>query len=224
MRVRNRAVSLAYKVIVTVVSLAGLLMLFGFPRRALSFTTMRYYTTLSNVVCFVFFAAAAVHMAAQIRRYGPRGSSTLAPRVKGAVTIGITVTLFVYQFMLAKTPFSMNGGVSGDFFVHLLTPALVILDWALFDEKGRLGWLDPLFWTILPLSYVVYAMIAAPLGVKYYTGGRYPYFFMDVDVLGAGGVALYVGGITVGFVALSYVVVGLDRLLGRVGKSGAGKL
>jgi hypothetical protein len=150
-----------------------------------------------------------------MKKDGPRGASAYMPRFKGAVTIAITVTLLVYQFMLADTPFSMTEGNLGNFLVHMLTPVLVILDWLLFDEKGRYDVFDPLRWTIIPLCYFVYALIAAPLGVTYFGGRRYPYFFVDVDAIGAGGVALYVVAIAAFFVILGYIVLGLDKLMGR---------
>jgi hypothetical protein len=42
-----------------------------------------------------------------------------------------------------------------------------------------------------------------------------PYPFMNVAKHGVGGVALWIGGLTVGLVAVGYVVVGCDRLLAR---------
>ncbi|MDR0396784.1 MAG: Pr6Pr family membrane protein [Oscillospiraceae bacterium] len=213
MCIRNRVISLIYKAIVVAVSLTGLLTLFGFPGMFM-LGAMKYFTTLSNVLCLLFFAAAFIHTFIQLFTLGAHGTSTLLPRLKGSITIAITVTLLIYQLLLSETPFSMNGR-SGDFIVHFLTPVLVILDWLLFDEKGRCTFLDPLVWTIIPLLYVAFALLAAPLGLTYYSGGRYPYFFMDIDAIGGRSVFAYIAAITVSFLVLSYLVVLLDRLLSR---------
>jgi hypothetical protein len=214
MCIRNKKASLFFKIIVVAVCLSGILMTCGFPR-TLDLSLMKYYTLLSNVLVLVFFIFAAFHTASSIRKSGARGVSTFAPHFKGGVTIAITVTLLVYQFMLAGSPFSMSGAMSGDAFVHMFTPLLVILDWLLFDEKGRYTVRDPFKWTIPPLCYIAYAFIAAPLGVTYYGGGRYPYFCMDVDAFGIGTVLMYLGGLTVAFFIMAYIVVGLDGLMRR---------
>jgi hypothetical protein len=217
MYIKNRLVSLIYKIITAAAALAGILLIGGFPS-GFNLRLFKYYTVQSNVLCLVFIAAAAVHAAIQIKKSGMSGPATLLPRFKGAVTLAITVTLLVYQFMLADTPFSMTSGYAGNFLVHLLTPLLVILDWLLFDEKGRYNIFDPLRWGIIPFYYFIFALIAAQAGVTYLGGSRYPYFFLDADAIGAGGVALYVLGIAVAFFALSYIVFAFDRWLSRLGR------
>jgi hypothetical protein len=217
MCIKNRVVSLIFKIAIVAVCLAGILMVCGFPGK-LDFGLMKYYTLLSNVLVLVFFVLAALHTAMRIIKNGTRGAVTFAPHFKGGVTIAITITLLVYQFMLAGSPFAMSSALSGDAFVHMFTPLLVILDWLLFDKKGSYTVRDPFKWTIPPLCYIAFAFIAAPLGVTYYYGGRYPYFFFDVDTLGLGTVILYLLGMTVAFFVLAYIFVGLDRLMGRGGK------
>jgi hypothetical protein len=218
MFIKNRLVSLIYKIVVAASSLIGTLVIVV-SSGSFNWGLFKFYTIQSNVLCFVFFVAEAVHTAAAIKKGGTHGAATLAPHLKGAVMIAITVTLLVYQLLLAPTPFSMNAGSVGGLLVHLFTPLLVILDWVLFDEKGRFNVYDPPRWAVIPLCYVVFAMVAAPLGLTYLQGSRYPYFFLDVDAIGAGGVALYVAGITVVFEILCYLVVGLDKWLGRWSKA-----
>jgi len=45
---------------------------------------------------------------------------------------------------------------------------------------------------------------------------RYPYTFLDPAISGVGGVALFIGGMLVAFVALGYLIFAIDRLLGRI--------
>lgn len=92
--------------------------------------------------------------------------------------------------------------------------------WA-FDEKGKLPIWGPFAWMSLVVVYLAIVMICAgPLGL--YMGGgttgdvsRYPYTFLDPGISGAGNVAIFCVVMLVGFVALGYVLVGLDRLLAR---------
>ncbi|MDR2670706.1 MAG: Pr6Pr family membrane protein [Oscillospiraceae bacterium] len=214
MYIKSRVVSLVYKMAAMAVCLAGVLLIFGFPN-TLSLSTIKYYTVQSNFLCLAFLTVSAIQTIIQMKRSGLYGAVTYMPHCKGAVIIAITLTLLVYQFMLADTPFSMTEGGAGNFFVHFLTPVLMIFDWLLFDEKGHYHVLDPFRWTVIPLCYLAYAMIAAPLGVTYIGGSRYPYFFVDIDAIGVGGVTRYVLMITVAFLVLGYLIFGLDKWMGH---------
>ncbi|MDR1157537.1 MAG: Pr6Pr family membrane protein [Oscillospiraceae bacterium] len=218
MYIKSRVVSLAYKITAMAVCLAGVLLIFGFPN-ALNLSTIKYYTVQSNLLCLVFLTVSVIQAIVQMKRGGLYGAVTYMPRCKGAVVIAITLTLLVYQFMLTDTPFSMTEGGAGNFFVHFLTPVLMILDWLLFDEKGHYRVSDPLWWTVIPLCYLAYALVAAPIGVTYIGGSRYPYFFLDIDVIGVTGVVRYVLMITVVFLVLGYLIFGLDKWMGRQAKT-----
>lgn len=102
-----------------------------------------------------------------------------------------------------------------DDLVHIVTPILVIIDWALFVPKGHLRRHDPLLWALIPFGYVAFAYTYSAVGGRFAGGTSVPYPFMNVAKHGVGGVALWIGGLTVGLVAVGYVVVGCDRLLAR---------
>ena len=77
-----------------------------------------------------------------------------------------------------------------------------MLDWLLFDEKGRYRWFEPFLWGIFPSAYFVYTMIRARVSsFRFYNGSPYPYAFMDVDALGWGKVLLIFLGMAAAFLA-----------------------
>lgn len=220
MYISDRYLSAGYKAAVFFLSGLGLALNFGLPGQ-FNFGSIKYYTILSNVLCFVFFGAALFTSLTAIQRDGRRGECTLLPRFKGAVTIAITVTMLIYQFILSDTPFSMgpDSGGLGNHLVHLIVPLLVILDWLLFDPKGRYRPADPFFWCLLPMVYWLYTFVGALLGVTYgKSQSRYPYGFIDVDKLGLARVVGNVAALLLFFLALCYVIFALDRLLSRVGE------
>lgn len=215
MYIRNRYLSVLYKAAVFLLTGVGLYLNSGLPRH-LNLSILKYYTMLSNLLCFLYFGAALVYGIAVIRRLGGRGGAVLLPRFKGAVTIAILVTLLIYQFLLADTPFSMGAGSSlGNNLVHLFVPVLVILDWLLFDAKGRFHVQDPCLWCALPMIYWGCTLLAARLGVTYMAGSRYPYGFIDIDRLGFLRVAQNVGLLLLGFLVLCYLIYSVDKLLSR---------
>lgn len=173
-----------------------------------------YYTILSNILCFVYFA---VLLIAQRKKENAL--------IKGAVTMCIAVTGLVYHFMLN----GLMGTTAGapltalsvsNILVHYVVPAMVVLDYFLFMPKGQYKSLYPLAWLVLPYAYLVFAMVRAEVSSSTFTGfggtlSRYPYPFLDVDLYGWDKVILIVFAITVAFIALGYLAFVVDRLLGK---------
>lgn len=160
-------------------------------------------------------------------REGVCGTTVFAPRLKGAVTMMIAVTFIVFACLLAPLRNTMLGENSSassiysvsNILVHYVTPLLVIFDWLLFDKKGQYRRYEPFLWLIIPYCYLVFALIRAEVGgMLPVVNSRYPYFFIDVDQLDWGGVALWVLGITIFFIVLGYILVLLDCLVIENGK------
>jgi len=99
---------------------------------------------------------------------------------------------------------------------------MALLDWLLFDEKGKMVVWGPFAWLSLAAVYLVVVMVGAgPLGLDLGGGTtagvtRYPYTFLDPAISGVGGVALFIGAMVVAFVAIGYLIFGIDKILGRV--------
>lgn len=174
-----------------------------------------YYTILSNILCFIYFAVLVI---AQRKKENAL--------IRGAVTMCITVTGLVYHFMLGGFMGTAAGaGVPvtalsvSNILVHYVVPILVILDYFLFVPKGQYKSLYPLAWLVLPYAYFAFSMVRAEVSTRTFTGfgatSRYPYPFLDVDLYGWDKVLLIVLAVTVAFIALGYIFYVLDRLLGK---------
>ena len=175
-----------------------------------------YYTILSNFVCLLYFAYLVV--------WQPQKEN---PSVKGGVVLCIAITGLVYHFMLNGAMEAGVGAVAEVTFVevlantlvHYVVPIMTFLDYLLFSPKGGFKWKDPILWLSPAALYVVFILIRAEVSTATFAGfsgqSRYPYPFVDVDLYGAGMVALMVLGILVGFLLLGCLICGLDKLLGR---------
>lgn len=219
MYVRNRMLVLIYRIFLVLICGYGLFLYWNPFSGGRDAGMFRYYTIQSNMLCFLFFACLCIFS----RKKGEGSGGTFLLRFKGAVTMAITVTMLIYQFMLADTPFRMGAGdgVLRSFIVHFIVPVMVIADWLLFDPKGGFRKIDPLLWLGIPLLYFFYVLIAAQLGADY-GGSRYPYWFIDADRLGWGKMMLYVAALFVGFLGLGYIYYGVDRLMAGKRGSAAG--
>lgn len=179
-----------------------------------------YYTVLSNLLVLVWLVLLVVRTIRDLAGDGVRGWSSPSPRFAAAVMFAITVTMLVYLIVLVPEAFTQNTGYQPftptDNVVHIVTPALTILDWLLFTPKGRVRVRDPLLWALLPLGYVALAFAYGAAGGVFGGGTRYPYPFMDLDRNGLGGVALWLIGLTVALEVVAFAYFGIDRMLGAL--------
>lgn len=217
--VNSRPVALVYRLIALAVILTGIIrhanLLTGEP----SWTTVLFYTMVSNLLCLAWVLLLLVRTARDLRQSGPSGTSTPSARGSGAVMFAITVTMLIYLIVLVPTRFA-DGDAEifslTDNLIHIITPVLVIVDWLVFVPKGSFRWVDPLLWTLIPYVYLTWAFVYGALGGEFTPGQVYPYPFMDVDALGLAGVAQWIIALTVALVAVGFVFVIIDRALGSI--------
>lgn len=164
-----------------------------------------YFTNQSNIAYAVFAAWTVFRTRA------------VPAAVKGAVTLYVTITGLVYHLVLANpasgfanAPYDRTPAEAvGNQLLHTVVPLLAVLDWLLFDERGRFKVRYAAYWLAFPLGYLVFALIRGLIKNKY------PYPFLDVNDLGYGGVALSAVFFAVAFWLLGLAFVGIDRLTAR---------
>jgi hypothetical protein len=219
MYINNRAAPLVWRCMLLAAGGAGLYMNIYSRQGGFYPAALIYYTILSNLACFFYFLTLTFFTAARIFRKGVRGEAAWLPRLKGALTMCITVTLLVYHFLLAGgappiPPAVITERWAANFLLHYVTPTMVILDWALFSPKKTFRRLDPLLWLAIPLAYVCFALVRAEIGGLLAGGAsRFPYFFLDIDAIGWAGMLGYSAVITLGCVVLGYIYFFLDNYL-----------
>ena len=219
----GRLLSIIFKAVLAIGCLAGLVLNLVQTKNPVSL--LSYYTIQSNLVCLVLFA---ILLILEIK-----ASSKLKPRawqdrpwlslLKGGCTVYILLTFLVYNFMLAPSIAEVSTSYQlfsmPDLLVHYFSPLMVLLDYFLFDRKGRFKAVYPLGWALLPLAYLFYVFVFVSLGGRFYYGGyasKYPYFFLNIDKLGLAGVGKWILFIAAGYLLLSYVLTAIDYLLGKL--------
>ncbi|MEN8840360.1 MAG: Pr6Pr family membrane protein [Octadecabacter sp.] len=85
--------------------------------------------------------------------------------------------------------------------LHTIIPIAFIGLWFFALPKARLAWRDLLIWSAFPIIYSIYAIGRGAVD------GVYPYFFLDVGNLGAGGVALWVAGLALIFIGAGAALI-----------------
>lgn len=209
MYIRSKATSVLWKIAIAVCAFIGIGLQIGIFRGDLQMSILRYFTNLSNLLCMLYFLIDAIFL---LRRRKNGGARSWCFPLKGVAMMGVTVTWLVAHFMLGDFDMGASMRVSVRL-VHYVVPIMTILDWLLFDEKGRMNATSPLLWSIFPLSYFAVIMLLAAL-----TPGTpfYPYPFINVSALGLKRVLTTVALMTMFFLALGYVFFVIDLLLSKV--------
>lgn len=217
----SRPVALAYRILALVVILTGVLRNAEVFSGAPSWSSLLFYTMVSDLLCLGWMLLLALRTARDIRQRGAVGTSTPSARWSGAVMMAITVTMLIYLVVLVPT--RVDAGDSDIFsltdnLIHIVTPIVLIVDWLVFVPKGSFRWVDPLLWTLIPYAYLAWAFLYGALGGEFTPGQRYPYRFMDVDALGVVGVSQWVIALTIALILVGFVYVIADRLLASVAR------
>lgn len=122
----------------------------------------------------------------------------------------IVVTGIIYNVVLAATAKNQGLEVWTNFFLHVLTPALTFIVWLIAGPRGWISWRIIGASLILPIVWLVFALIRGAFI------GAYPYGFLNVATFGYGAVLSNVAGIVVFAVVLCLIFWGLDILISRL--------
>lgn len=141
---------------------------------------------------------------------------TTLPALKFVAMLGILLTFFVFNIMLAGgRDIQMNLQVKSILF-HVVLPIMYVADWVMFYEHRKTKWYYPLLSISFPIVYLLFVYArAAVLGFDSENYFLYPYFFLDLDKQGVGGVAMWFGILFVAFVVVGYILFVIDWLIGK---------
>ncbi len=209
--IKNRNIQILFQTIFCTLGVVGIMASLGQFTAKFNADFYVYYTNLSNYICigFMFVSLFFTMRKANKKEDGP---VTFAPAFKFVCMIMIMVTFFVYNILLAKDYGVVDYFTSiNNIILHITLPIMFVLDWVLFYEHGKTRWFYPLFSLIMPLVYVAFILIRGAI-VNHATTLVYPYFFLNLDELGWGGLLKWLAILIVAFVILGYVIYLLDHI------------
>lgn len=185
--------------------------------------TFLYYTSWSN---WLIFAVTIAVFAGTVKRYArgeTHGHNEALRFLKANATVLIFVTFAVYAFVLPDAPLIAKADYWTDIsnlLKHFICPLMFVFDWILFDAHGivKVSW--PFKGLILPLIYCIavearagiYAGMSGGTIPEAELGNYFPYFFLDFQTLGVGGLFMWIGILICVFTALGFVVFGVDKI------------
>ena len=218
--IKNRTTQLIYQTIYCTIGFIGMIACLGIfdDIKNIRWDFYVHFTNLSNFLCI------AVMVMGLIQTANKKEDSyvTAAPMLKFIGMLGILLTFLVFNIMLAgaegRDP-QLNWRI-GSLCFHVVLPIMYIADWFLFYERKKAKWYYPIASVSFPLAYVIFIFIQAAI-LKFdssilipntTTPLIYPYFFLNIDTQGVGGVAKWIAILFVAFVAIGFLFLGLDKL------------
>lgn len=169
---------------------------------------LMYYTVLSNLLVSVF----SVYMVYAMYK-GLDLQSAKFLRIKAAVTMSIMITCVVYHFMLA--PIADDFWRVENMLCHYIVPVYFLLDTLLVDRQRQYKWFDPIWWTILPVLYMIFGLVNGlfiKIPIPDAKDSPFAYFFLNVPKYGWPYVLTYAGTIFVAYLVCGFILAGVKSL------------
>ena len=216
--IKNRTTQLIFQTIYCTLGFVGIVSTFGVFDDITSFRWDFYvhFTNISNFLCIGIMFAALV----QTAKKKEDSFVTTAPLLKFIGMLGILLTFLVFNLLLAgKRDPQLNWRV-GSLTFHVVLPIMYVLHWFLFYERKKCKWYYPIASISFPLAYLVFIFAQAAI-MKFDTSilipGTetpliYPYFFVNLETQGVGGVAKWIVILLSAFVVVGFVFFGIDKL------------
>ncbi len=219
---KSRTAQLIFQSFYCAFGLVGLAGGLGLFERTFFWDFYIYFTNISSYLCLGVMFAELV----QTARRKSDGFVSAVPDLKFVSLLGTLLTAIVFNFLLAHSPTRnplANFRPSSILF-HIVLPIMYLADWIFFYEHGKASRLSPLKAMLLPGIYLVYVYIHAWIrhfdaSVLNYLQSDpiiYPYYFLNPERVGTGGIVRFCAVGLIIFAAAGLLFLGLDRLLGRM--------
>ncbi|MBB5870606.1 hypothetical protein F4553_003985 [Allocatelliglobosispora scoriae] len=154
-----------------------------------------FFTIDSNLIVGVTCALLAINL---------NRTSTVFQVFRFAGILGIAVTGFIYNTVLAGLATLTPWGKVSDTILHIIVPIVAILGWLIFGPRGQTSWRIAALALLFPIIWLAVSLVRGPI-VDWYA---YP--FLYVDTLGYAKVLRNCLAISILVIGLAAAFVGFD--------------
>jgi hypothetical protein len=157
-------------------------------------------------------------LAVWLARY-PLSTGMAIQVLRLGVLVGITVSGSVYGYLLAPHDHLSPAWMFFESTLHYVSPVITILGFLFLLPRAALAPKHLLF-ILWPLTWLAYTLVRAEVSSPGYvredgTLSKYPYDFLDVDVHGWHHIIINIVALTVLFLVLASIFIGISQLLAR---------
>ena len=216
--IKNRTAQLIFQTIYCTLGLVGIVASFGIFENINMFRWDFYvhFTNISNFLCIGVMFAALI----QTAKKKEDSFVTTAPLLKFIGMLGILLTFLVFNILLAGNRDPQLNWRIGSLTFHVVLPIMYVAHWFFFYERKKCKWYYPIASIGFPLAYLIFIFIQAAI-MKFDTSVLipetttpliYPYFFVNLETQGVGGVMKWIVILLSAFVVVGFVFLGLDKI------------
>lgn len=207
MRIKCKVFSVIYKIMLALLAFVGVFILLLDS----GWINFRMFTILTNTACALYFLILAFKIIFDKKN---DGGKIRWPILKGALMLSVSlvggVSAVLYTNMIN---FSTANGIA-IFLVHVVAPIMTILDWLLFDKKGKFNKFSPLWWTLPPIIYAIFIFISAQF-MNPDSTLRFPYIFFNYPEIGILPCVLWCLLIIILYLTAGYLCVFIDKKMSK---------
>lgn len=225
----KRVFALIFRIWGFAIGLSGIILQTAFGGGFMGASSLTFFTIQTNIFTTALFLALAIKTSLQIKTQGAKGVvAHFNPNFQLALTFYITITFVIYWTMLSWQQYSADGVSdaileASNYLLHGVTPVLAMLDALLFMPHGKIKKIQSVWWLVYPLLYLFFVVIRAETGGPLYSmsfGGKtvemyYPYFFIEHQIVGTGGLIGIVFGVCFIFWLFALLFIFVDRKCGE---------
>lgn len=162
-----------------------------------------YFSILTNLSVAVLLASYVLFPESRLTRWFKQSANN------AAILLYILIVGLIFYALLYSYSRSTGWDLLGTHLIHGFVPIAYFLLWLSYFRKGDLRYQLSLKWLAAVLVYFVYVLIRG------YFLNVYPYFFVNVEKLGYGGVGLYAVGIALFFILVGLLIIVVDKRIGE---------
>ena len=169
---RNK-ISVILKLVVVVCAVWGVLLCVASGADSFmgSWNALKFFTIQSNIWVALAEACGVVTI---LKKKTP---SKICNIIKLMVTVAITLTGFVFCFILAPT--FPGAWILANVLTHVIVPIASVLDFLVYDAQFAYQKKWCFTAAILPVYYVIFAAYGYAQNWEFMPGVNYPYFFLN---------------------------------------------
>ena len=213
---KRRKTSVLLKCVILAVVIYGVIMSMDDPYTFTKFTTLSNIGMGAAMLLFIAVEAAGLRAGRDLRKQWMFV-------FKFMMTLGVIITFAMYITMIApKDPHGLLGAYTnhhyGSLMLHMVSPALSIVDFYVFDDRYVPKFIHAPFSILPPLAYVAVIYRLAMNGYRWPHGKWAPYTFLNFGApTGWWGFDLSAASSTSTGIGVGYMMLGLMAVFALIG-------
>lgn len=212
-----------WRIIISLTGTIALLFTFGLTQAKFQTIQLEFFYNIITILTVVYFYVISFWQINNTKKE----KTCLLPWLKGMLTVSCAGILIITYFFINHRQIPQWDKYFIANITHYVIPAMVVIDWFLFDKKGHFKPFFPIIWTIPAMLYTVYSYVSVLVlhrNIKLegsfcypiFGCGNYPYPFFNIE---ANGISNTIGKLllfSLVFIVFGYLMYFIDIIPSKV--------